>query len=199
VIQILWTVLMLLIGGFLGVSLGSRFKGNPPIEATPAVVGKITELAELVVLRIPVSKVHVTTLGGYVGSVSCVVLVNGELELGADLARARWEDVDTEARTATLKLSEPEVRRARLDHSQTSVYRIDRGGLWKGMPSAEPARKIVNQAMTEAQGCVEASGEDSQYMDRAKRHTELVLSQFLKALGWQVSIKWAGKPEGDTG
>lgn len=189
-IQILWTVLMLLIGGLLGVSLGGRFKSNPPIEATPAVIGRITELAELVVLRVPVSKVHVTKLGGYVGSVSCLVLVNGELELGNDLARARWEDVDTEARTAKLILAEPVVRRARLDHDQTSVYRIDRGGLRKGLPSAEPSRQVVNQAMIEAQADIEDAGDDSQYVDRARRHTEQVLQQFLKAMGWKVQVVW---------
>ena len=189
--QIIWTILMLLIGGFLGASLGSRHRTVVPMEATAPVIGRITELAELVVLRVPVSKVHVATLRGYVGSASCVVLVHGELELGTDLKLAEFTEVDTEARTATLKLVEPKVRRARLDHSQTSVYRIDRGGLWKALPSAEPARRIVNQAMIEAQDCVEAAGDDSQYVDRAKRHTEQVLIRFLEALGWEVKLVWA--------
>ena len=189
---------MLLIGGFLGASLGSRHRPAVPMEMTSPVIGRITELAELVVLRVPVSKVHVATLSGYVGSVSCVVLIQGELELGTDLQLARFENVDTEARTATLKLSEPKVRRARLDHEQTSVYRIDRGGLWKALPSAEPARMIVNLAMTEAQACVEVAGEDSQYVDRAKRHTEQVLGQFLQALGWEVKLVWVGKSDHDS-
>jgi Protein of unknown function (DUF4230) len=199
VIQIIWTVLMLLIGGFLGISLGSRHRPVVPVNMTAPVIGKITDLAELVVLRVPISKVHVSTLEGYVGSVSCVVLVHGELELGTDLKLAEFTQIDTEARTATLKLSEPKVRRARLDHQQTSVYRIDRGGIWKALPSAEPARRIVNQAMTEAQGCVEASGEDPQHVDRARRHTEQILSQFLQALGWEVKLVWGEKSVQDSG
>ncbi len=199
-IQILWTVLMLLIGGFLGISLGSRHRPVVPMEMTAPVIGKITDLAELVVLRVPVPKVHVTKLGGYVGSVSCVVLVHGELELGTDMKLAEFTEVDTEARAATLKLSEPKVRRARLDHEHTSVYRIDRGGIWKALPSAEPARRIVNQAMIEAQACVEAAGKDSQYVDRARRHTEHVLGQFLRSLGWEVRLVWREKPSvQDTG
>lgn len=192
VIQILWTVLMLLIGGFLGASLGSRHRPVVPMEMTAPVIGKITDLAELVVLRVPVSKVHVSTLSGYVGSVSCVILVQGELELGTDLNLARFEQVDTDAHTATLLLAEPKVRRARLNHEQTSVYRIDLKGLWKGLPSAEPSRKVVNQAMTEAQGCVESSGDDPQFVDRARRHTEQVLRQFLGAMGWEVKLVWSG-------
>ena len=196
--QIVWTVLMLIVGALLGFGLGGRFKSNPTIEAPPAVIGKITDLADLVVLRVPVSKVHVTKLGGYVGSVSCIVLVQGELELGTNLKLARWEDVEKENRTATLVLAEPMVRRARLDHEQTSVYRIDRGGLWKGIPSAEPSRRIVNQAMIEAQSCVEAAGEDSQYVDRARTHTEQVLQQFLKAMGWDIRVVWDEKPDQDS-
>ena len=196
VIQILWTVLMLLIGGLLGVSLGGRFKSNPPIEATPAVIGRITELAELVVLRVPVSKVHVTKLGGYVGSVSCVVLVNGELELGTDLTRAQWDDVNSEARIATLVLAEPKVRRARLDHDQTSVYRIDRGGLWKGLPSGELARKIVNLAMVEGQTCVESAGNDPLLLERSREQTEQILTQYMGAIGWEISVVWSVEKQG---
>lgn len=189
--QVIWTVLMLIIGGLLGMSLGGRHRNSEPAEVTAPVIGRITELADLVVLRVPVSKVHVTRIGGYVGSVSCVVLVHGELELlGTDLARARWGEVDSEAWTATLILTEPKIHRARLDHEQTSVYRIDHKGFWKALPSAEPARKILNQAMVEAQGCVEAAGEDSLYVERAKRHAEQVLQQFLGAMGWEVIIVW---------
>jgi len=196
-IQILWTVLMLVIGGLLGMSLGGR-RAVVPMEATAPVIGKVTQLAELVVLHVPVSKVHVTTLGGYVGSVSCVVLVHGELELGTDLKLAKFTEVDTEARTATLTLSEPKVRRARLDHEQTSVYRIDRGGLWKMMPNTEASRRVVNQAMLEAQECIEKAGNGPELIERTRNQTEQVLGQFLTALGWDVRLEWIEKLDQET-
>jgi hypothetical protein len=195
--QIIWTVLMLLVGGVLGMCLGPRFRMNATVEATPTVIGKITELADLVVLRVPVSNVHVTQIGGYVGGVDCIVLVNGELELGTDLKLARWLDVDTETRTATLVLAEPVVRRARLDHEQTSVYRIDRRGLWLMVPSAEPSRVVMNQAMAQAQHVVESAGEQPVLMDRAKQQTEQVLSQLMAAIGWEVKLEWAVEKQGD--
>tara|TARA_R110002111_G_scaffold198479_1_gene264132 strand:- start:1021 stop:1536 length:516 start_codon:yes stop_codon:yes gene_type:complete len=161
------------------------------VAVTAPVIGRITELADLVVLKVPVSKVQVTRISGYFGSVDCVVLVNGELELlGTDLSRARWGEVDTETRTATLILTDPKIHRARLDHEETSVYRIDRGGLWKGLVSAEPSRQVVNQAMVEAQRVVEVLGEETDLLNRAKTHTEQVLSQFLNALGWEVKLVW---------
>lgn len=191
--QIIWTVLMLLVGGVLGICLGPRLRSSQPVEATPAVIGRVTELADLVVLRVPVSKVHVTKIGGYVGGVDCVVLVNGELELGTDLKLVRWEEVNADARTATLVLSEPKVRRVRLDHETTSVYRIDRRGLWKGLPSVEPSRQVVNRAMVEAQVCVESAGAQPELIERAKQQTERVLSQFLKAMGWEVRVVWSNE------
>lgn len=188
--QIIWTVLMLLVGGVLGICLGPRFKSNPPVESTPVLIGSITELADLVTLRVPVSKVHVTKIGGYVGGVDCVVLVNGELELGTDLKQASWLEVDTVARTATLVLAEPVVRRARLDHEQTSVYRIDRRGLWLMAPSAEPSRVVVNQAMSEAQHVVELAGEKPELMERSMQHTEQIISRFFMVAEWGVRILW---------
>ncbi len=197
VIQILWTVLMLIIGALLGFGLGGRYRNSVPVEATPTVIGRITELADLVVLRVPVSKVHVTRISGYVGAVDCIVLVNGELEMGTDLMQAQFKKVDTAARRATLMLAEPVVRRARLDHESTSVYRIDRRGLWKVVPSAEPSRMVVNRAMIEAQGCVEAAGEQPELVDRTKQQTEQVLGQFLKAVGWEIKLVWAVEQQSD--
>ncbi len=87
-------------------------------------------MSELVTLRVPVSTVITSELAGYTGSTRCIVIVNGEVELGVDLEQARFEDIDTQARTATLVLPEPKTRAARLDHARTQVYSLDRHGLW---------------------------------------------------------------------
>lgn len=188
--QIIWTVLVLSIGGALGVCLGPRYRTNTPVAVTAPVIGQIAELADLVVLRVPVSKVHVTRIQGYVGAVDCVVLVNGELELGTDLNLARFEEIDVETNTATLILPMPTSRRAWLNQEQSSIYRIDRKGLWKVMPYTELPPKIVNQAMVEAQQCIETVGQDAHLLKQAKEHAELVIQQFLKALGWEVKLVW---------
>lgn len=43
-------------------------------------LSRITELAELVTLRVPVSTVITTKIAGYTGSIPCVVVVHGEVE-----------------------------------------------------------------------------------------------------------------------
>jgi hypothetical protein len=125
--------------------------------------------------------------------VDCVVLVNGELELGTDLKLARWQDVDNDKRTATLSLADPVVQRARLDLEQTSVYRIDRRGFWLMVPSVEASRVVVNLAMAEAQRVVESAGEQPELADRTRQRTEQVISQFFIAAGWGVKVVWVGQ------
>lgn len=188
--QIIWTVLVLFIGGALGVCLGPRYRANAPVAVTAPVIGQITELADLVVLRVPVSKVHVTRVGGYVGAVDCVVLVNGELEVCTDLNLARFEEVDPGNRKAILVLADPTTRRAWLDPEQSSIYRIDHKGLWKIAPFTEVSPGVVNQAMVEAQQCIESVGREVNLIKRAKAHSELVINQFLEALGWEVNLVW---------
>ena len=192
--QIIWTVLVLIVGALLGIGLAGRYGKGATKEQSPIVLGNIETLADLVTLRVPVSKVQSTHIGGYVGGIDCILLINGDVEISVDLKQARWENVNTEARTATLILNEPDVRRVRLDHEQTSVYTINRKGLWLLLPSAEPARQIVNRAMTEAQKCMESVGEDTELVERSKQQTEKVLEQFFKAINWRVEVRWIVKP-----
>ncbi len=194
--QIIWTVLVLIVGALLGIGLAGRFSNKEVAESAPIVLGNIETLADLVTLRIPVSKVQSTHIGGYVGGVDCILLINGDVEISTDIKQARWENVNTEARTATLILNEPDVRRVRLDHEQTSVYTINRKGLWLLLPSAEPARQIVNRAMTEAQRCMESVGEDKELTVQSKQQTEKVLGQFFNAIDWHVEVSWIVEPAG---
>jgi hypothetical protein len=153
-------------------------------------LSRITELAELVTLRVPVSTVVTTEIAGYTGSISCVIVVNGEVELGVDLEQARFEDIDPEARNATLVLPEPKTRAARLDHIRTHVYSVDRHGLWVLLPSDEPGRRIVNMGMNEAQNAVEAAARDAGLIGQARQRAEQVLRGALKTIGWAVDLSW---------
>lgn len=147
-------------GGLLGFGLG----GSPPAPEVGAypetlLLGRIHELQELVVLRIPVSRVQASRVTGYTGAVGCVLLVNGEIEISTDLSQARFENINTENKTATLILPEPSVHRVRLDHERTSVFTVQRDGLWQLVPSDEPTRRLVNQAMAKAQRSLNEVGE----------------------------------------
>ena len=187
---LLWPVLLLVVGGLL--YLGGRSSGlEPSIEDHQAVlISRIAEVAELVTLKVPVSTVLTSELAGYVGGISCIVVVNGNVELGVDLEQARIEDVDPEARTATLILPRPKVRHARLDHERTTVYSVNRQGIWWLALGDEPARKLVNKAMLEAQAVVEEVAQNSGLVEQARRRAERVLREAFEAVGWEVGLRW---------
>ena len=188
--------LILLAGGLLGFNPGGRrYHLMSPISRPEQVLlSRITELAELTVLVVPVSTVLTTELVGYTGSARCIVVVNGEAELGVDLEQARFADIDAEARTATLILPEPRTRAARLDHARTQIYSLDRQGLWLLLSSGESCRLVVNQAMQQAQAAVEAAGQDTKLLYQAREQAERALGNAIETVGWQLHIVWAGGP-----
>ena len=100
-----WLILILVAGGLLGSYLGGcPARIGASIEGHRALlISRITEMAELAVLKVPVSTVITSELSGYVGGIRCVVVVNGEVELGVDLAQARLEDVDPTIARSTLR------------------------------------------------------------------------------------------------
>ena len=189
-------VLFVLAGGFLGLYPGGRPDRIVTSTFRPeqVLLSRITELAELVTLRVPVSTVITTEIVGYTGSVSCAIVVHGEVELGVDLEQARFEDVDPEARTAILVLLEPKTRAARLDHARTHVYSLDRHGLWVMLPSDEPGRRVVNRGMTEAQATLEQTARDPVLIQKAQEQAEQVLRGGFGVLGWRVSLTWHADP-----
>ena len=185
--------LILLAGGLLGFNPGGRrYHLMSPISRPEQVLlSRITELTELVTLRVPVSTVITSEIAGYTGSVSCVVVVHGDVELGVDLEQSRFENVDPGARTATLVLPEPKVRRASLDHERTGVYSIDREGLWCLSLSDEAARHLVNVAMQEAQTTVESAARDRELADQARRRTERILKVAMEPVDWNARVVWS--------
>ncbi|MEZ6190030.1 MAG: DUF4230 domain-containing protein [Phycisphaerales bacterium] len=185
--------LIVLAGGLLGLNPGGRRDHlvSPISRPEQVLLSRITELAELVTLRVPVSTVITTELSGYTGSISCVVVVHGEVELGVDLEQARFEDVDPEARTAPLVLPPPTVHAARLNHERTRVYSLDRHGLWWLYISDEPGRRVVNRGMQQAQAVVEAAGQDAILLNQAREQAERILREAFKTIGWDPQLEWA--------
>lgn len=189
--------LIVLAGGLLGLNPGGRRDHlvSPISRPEQVLLSRIKELAELVTLRVPVSTVITTELAGYTGSISCVVVVHGEVEFGVDLEQARFEDIDPEARTATLILPTPTVRHARLDHERTKVYSLDRQGLWTLLVSDEAGRRVVNVAMRDAQAAVAVTAENAQLHAQAKERAGRLIQKAFMPVGWTLELVWVD----DTG
>ena len=190
---LLWPALLLVMGGLLGVFLGGRPHGlAQSIEDHRSIlISRITEVAELSTLKVPVSHVMTSELAGYIGGISCIVVVNGEVALGVDLEKARIEDIDPENRTATLILPPPEVHYARLDHERTNIYSINRHGLWLLAIGDEAAQKLINKVMREAQAAVRVTAHDPLLDTKAHEQAGRIFRGAAGTLGWDLHLVWS--------
>jgi len=180
--------MILITGGLLYLGGRPNALETSNEEHRALLISRLTEAAELVTLKVPVSTVLTSELAGYVGGVTCVMVVNGEEELGVDMEAARIEDIDPKARTATLVLPQPKVRHARLDHERTTVYSVNRQGLWWLALGDEPARKLVNKAMRQGQVTVESAVQDPGLVEQARRWAA------FEVIGREVRILWVCPP-----
>ncbi len=126
--------LALLAAGLLGLDgLVGRRAEQHHVEIGVA-LKKIHELHDLVTLRVPVQFVHDAAIRGRLGGVACLLDIQGQADLGVDLAQARLTDVNDRTRTATLHLPDAGVANARLDLHASRILRLERHGLWQIVP-----------------------------------------------------------------
>jgi hypothetical protein len=77
-----------------------------------------------------------------------------------------------------------------LNLERTSIYRIDRDGLWRILPGAAGERELVNQALRQAQRMLVEAAQQTALDGEARRLTEQILGNLFAACGWQASIRW---------
>ena len=172
-----------------------RFWTMPPPHPPPTThlgltIEKIQPLSSLVTARVDVADVVETTLAGYTGSVKVAILVKGDFLLGTDLSAGRFEAVDHDRHTATLRLPQPAAASPRVDHSRTRVFSVNTNGLWQIVPSDEGRAAVVNRAYADAQRIIAEAAVEPAGIDRARRQAESVLRAFFEAMGWIVEIRW---------
>ncbi|HSZ56415.1 MAG TPA: DUF4230 domain-containing protein [Tepidisphaeraceae bacterium] len=157
-------------------------------------VERIQSLSELTTLKVDVADARVTRLQGRTGSVQAVLVVQGEVIIGVDLASARFEQVNRTHNSAVLVLPDPKVQSMGLDHERTKLIGVWQGGLWEIVPGGQEAdTAAVNLGYRDAQRALGTLAGDRALLDRARRQAQDVLQAFFIALGWDVTIRWANQ------
>jgi hypothetical protein len=172
--------------------------GPPPVPAGEAAglnVQRLVPLSVLTTLKVQVADVQVTRLAGRAGSVEAVLVLRGEIEVGVDLSRARFERVDESAKAAVLVLPAPAVQSVRLDHEHTRLAALWQSGLWTLVPGGEEAQAAaVNLAYRDGQRRLAELAAGPQLLAAARRQAERVLGVFVGELGWKARVRWANGP-----
>ena len=156
---------------------------QPSLEA-------IRALSELTVLEVDATEVVTTSLKGYTGSTSVVVLVNGTLTYGVDLDQARTQRTNQTQQHLVVALPQPKVRDVIIHHGTSQVLRSKRSGLWQ--LAIGPAREdeVLMTALAIGHDRFMSAATRDDLVSRAKRHAEAALAQFVSEMGWAIEIRW---------
>ena len=164
---------------------------SPAITQQLLSVQRVQRLSQLTTLKLQVADAQVTRLQGHTGSIQAVLVVRGQVNVGVDLALARFEQVQSARQRAVLVLPAPQVQSIGLDHEHTRLIGVWPEGLWQLAPGGRDAdTAAVNLAYRQAQRALGDVANDPALLQRARQQAEQVLQAFFQALGWEVRIRW---------
>ena len=126
ILQYLGVILLLgllLLGSFV---IGTRLAPQQPIPTQARSIGptvsQLERIGELATARIHVTDILTADGEGFRGA----WLIKGDAMLSCDVTRAKIMNVNQTARTATLRLPPLRVTSARVDHTKTKTWSIEK-------------------------------------------------------------------------
>jgi hypothetical protein len=128
------------------------------------------------------------------GGTRVLLIARGECLIGTDLQSAKYEELSSDTKTATLILPSPKVFSARLNHDPKTggsvFYTVDNKGIASLIPGTEGQTKAMNLALQKGQSDIEAACAKPDLMTAAQKNAETVLQPVVSATGWKISIVW---------
>lgn len=154
--------------------------------STPVVVMQIKQLNQLATVRFSIQRVvGLTEQKIPVGEESILLIVQGDVQAGVDLADLRQEDVLLSDRQARVRLPQPRVLTSYLDEGQTKVW--DRHVTW-WTPWVPYNPDLEHRARLQALDEIRKAAINMGILDRAGQNAENAIRQFLAA--FQIDVKF---------
>ncbi len=176
---------------FLGIAafvFGYRYAQAPSATSVATwssgpTVTSLESLAQLVSTKVNVADVLQATSDSYRGS----WLIKGDALISIDMARAKILEMNSQKRTARVRLPLPKVLTARVDHSRTKTWSVEKTTWvpWKGDPDG-----MRDEAMNQAQKLVEFAANSQENLDHARYTAETVIQDLYRLVDWQVTVEW---------
>jgi hypothetical protein len=185
-----------LLAVFIGLLICLRqfcIEKPPPIIVTSQgpTIERLERLATLVTSRVCVADVLV----GESDSCKGCWLVRGDCLLTVDLSKAAIVDRDDTTKRATIRLPQPEVTHARVDHTRTRVWEV-RSTSWVPW-HADRSAGLLDEVMHQAQLMVAQAAGSKENIEHAKRSAEVIIGALFEHVGWDVKVTWQEAPTSD--
>jgi len=151
--------------------------------STGPTVTSLESLGQLVTTKVNVSDVLEATSDDYRGS----WLIKGDALISIDMTKAKILESNPQTHTARVRLPLPKVLTARVDHSRTKTWSVEKTSWvpWKGNPD-----NMRDEAMQQAQKLVEFVAESKENQDHARYTAETVIQDLYRLVGWEVTVEW---------
>ena len=176
---------MLLLGALvIGTRLGSQQYIATQARSLGPTVSHLERIGELASSRIHVTDILMADGEGFRGA----WLIKGDAMLACDVSRAKILNLNPTSRTATLRLPPLRVTSARVDHTKTKTWSVEKKS-W--LPWTGGNQSVFRDAaMHHAQQLIEATASSSQHLEPSKAQAELLISRMYELMDWKVTVEW---------
>ena len=190
------TILILALGllaVFIGllVCLRQLRVGQPPppmvVSSAGPTVERLERLSQLCTGRVYVADVLI----GQSDTSKGAFLIRGDALVCVDLSKAVIAEKDDSAKRATIRLPQPEVLQARVDHERTKTWEV-RSTTW--IPWREEQDRLRDEVFHQAQLMVAQAAGSRENIEHAKRAAEIIISALFEHVGWCVKVVWEETP-----
>lgn len=147
-------------------------------------VTQLERIGELAATRVHVTDVLSAEGEGYRGS----WLIKGDALLSLDVSKATIVRVNTATRTATMRLPQPRVVSARVDHDRTKIWSVEKTTWlpWKWGDQGV----LRDAAMYHAQQLIESAAASERNLALARSQTELIIHRMYDLVDWKIDVDW---------
>ena len=168
----------------IGTRLGSQQHITTQARSLGPTVSHLERIGELASARIHVTDILMADGEGFRGA----WLIKGDALLACDVSRAKILNLNPAARTATLRLPPLRVTSARVDHTKTKRWSIEKK-TW--LPWTGGNQSVFRDAaMHHAQQLIETTASSSQHLEPSRAQAELLIGRMYELMDWKVSVEW---------
>ncbi len=171
----------------VAVTLAAMNHSRPQAPLLMPTVQSLEQLARIVTLKVHLADTLAVDARDGIDSVRAAWIIKGDALIGIDVARASIEDIDSERRTAVIRLPQPEVMSPRVDHDRTRTVNM-RTGWWT---SGDYMALISDRAMLRAQQRITEQAGSAEHIDMAREQAARIITGFYEIIGWTVGIVWS--------
>ena len=183
-------VLLLVIASVFLLRSGTRSLWRLRSLSTPGVITQIRQLNQLATVRFSIQRVvGLTEPKIPLGEESILLIVQGDVQAGVDLADLRPEDVVVSDRQALVQLPPAKVFTSYLDESQTKIW--DRHVTW-WTPWVPFNPDLEHRARQQALDEIRKAAINMGILDRAGQNAETAIRQLLAAFEVNVTFHHRG-------